>query len=262
MQKYAILIEIGRFARNVSNIIAPVIGRSSSNGTLQSTSIRDPETDLIIRRGPAKGYIEILENRLHETETVLLKVLSQISDAQLASTLSRDQSNSANGYSPFSRMGKKGNEYWKRYPLVTAENVREWQQDCTQEMSGSTDEQDRVHSEPSTSTAVSTHTQRYEPNQGDAGARGRYDDSLEFESRMAPPEASHSVHTAASPPLRLQENASTGQSRKRQRSAGINEPCILNSPSQSPPVETHHTSQKPSLWTGAPPIKFQKQFLW
>lgn len=193
-----------------------------------------------------------------------MKVLSQISDAQLASTLSRDQSSSVNGYAPFSRLGKKGTEYWKRFPLTTAENVREWQHDCSREMSGSTDEHDRVQSEPSTITEMSTYVSRHEPNQSDVGARGRYDDSLEFESRMAPPEASHTVHTAASPPLRLQENASTSQSRKRQRSAGtsLNESCILNSPSQPLPVEAHHTSQEPSLWTGAPPIKFQKQFLW
>lgn len=238
-----------------------MIGRSSSNGTLQSTGSRDPKTDLMIRRGPAKGYIEVLENRLHETETVLLKVLSQISDAQLASTLSRDQSSNANGYAPFSRLGKKGTEYWMRYPLVTAENVREWQQDCTREMSGSTNEQGRVPSEPSTSNAMSKHAQRYELNQSDVDARGRYDDSLEFEPRTAPSEASLTVHTAASPPLRLQENPSTGQSRKRQRSTGtsLHESSLLNSPRQA---GTHHTSQEPSLWTGAPPIKFQKQFLW
>lgn len=255
------LIKTGQFARNVSNIIAPVIGRSSSNGTPQSTGCRDPRPDLMIRRGPTKGYIEVLENRLHETETVLLRVLSQISDAQLASTLSRDQSNNAIGYAPFSRLGKKGIEYWMRYPLVTAENVREWQQDCAREMSGSADEQDRVHPEPSTSSAMRKHVQRYEQNQSNVGARGNYDDYLKFESRTAPSEVSLTVHTAASPPLRLQENVSTGQSRKRRRSAGtfLNESSILNSPKQA---DAHHTSQKPSLWTGAPPINFQKQFLW
>lgn len=193
-----------------------------------------------------------------------MKVLSQISDYQLASTLSRDQSSSANGYAPFSRLGKKGTEYWKRFPLATAENVREWQHDCSREMYGSTDKHGRIQSEPSTITEMSTHMTRHESTQGDVGAHGHYDDSLEFESRMAPPEESHIVHTAASPPLNLQENTNTGQSRKSQRSAGIslNESCILNSPGQSLPVEAHHTSQEPSLWTGAPPIKFQKQFLW
>lgn len=194
---------------------------------------------------------------------MLLKVLSQFPDAQLASALSRDQFSSANGYAPFSRLGKKGTEYWKKFPLETAENVREWQHDCSREMYGSTDERDKVQFEPSTITEISTNASQYEPNQSDSGAHGHYDDSLEFESRIAPPEASHTVHMTASPPLRLQENASTGQSRKRQRSAGtsLNESCILNSPSQPLPVEAH-TSQEPSLWTGAPPIKFQKQFLW
>lgn len=198
---------------------------------------------------------------------MLLKVLSQISDAQLASALG-DQSNNGNGsanYAPFSRLGKRGAEYWKKFPLDTARSVREWQNDCSRERSGSTDKQ-AVQSEP---TPITTqHAPRQEANTNDVDTRNRYDDFLEFEARTTPSEASHTeMHTAraeASPPLRLQQNSSTSQLRKRQRSeeTPVNQTHLLNSPSQLPPTEARHTSQEPSLWTGAPPIKFQKQFLW
>lgn len=111
--------------RNVWNIIVHASGPKSSNGAFYAQVVRGRADEL--RRGPAKGYIEVLENRLHETETVLLGVLSQISDTQLASTFARDESNS--GYTPFPPE-KRGAEYWRRFPLDTASSVREWQQDC------------------------------------------------------------------------------------------------------------------------------------
>ncbi|KAL1982628.1 hypothetical protein VTN96DRAFT_1063 [Rasamsonia emersonii] len=92
-----------------------------------------------LKRGPAKGYIEALEHRLYETETVLLKILPHISQSQLASILSDMSSGSTSGeergggrpvYAPISPLRKRGVEYWKSYPLSSVQNIRKWEQDC------------------------------------------------------------------------------------------------------------------------------------
>lgn len=163
-----------------------------------------------LRRGPAKGYIEVLENRLRETETVLLGVLSQISDTQLASTFARDEPNS--GYTPFPPE-KRGAEYWKRFPLDTANGVREWQQDCMPDR-----QQQHQHQQQ-------PQNQQQQPSQG-----------LEVEPRSPPRQLINHMNPSA---------ASSPETR---------------SPSQ--PAHRQRTSQEPSSWTGAPPARFQEQFLW
>lgn len=190
----------GQCARNVWNIIVHANGPKSSNGAFyaQVTEVRL----MNYVRGPSKGYIEGLENRLHKTETVLLKVLSQISDTQLESTFARDGSNS--GYTPCPPE-KKGTEYWRRFPLDTASSVREWQQDCMPDRQ---------------------QQQQQQPSQG-----------LELVEPPSPPRQliGHTYPSAASSP----ETRSPSQRAHRQ-----------------------HTSQEPSSWTGAPPARFQEQFLW
>lgn len=89
-----------------------------------------------LKRGPAKGYIEALEHRLQETESVLLKILPHLSHSQLSSIIVDNGSsistteNGAIVYTPISPMRKRGAEYWKSFPLSTVENIRKWQQDC------------------------------------------------------------------------------------------------------------------------------------
>ncbi|KAL1970660.1 hypothetical protein VTN77DRAFT_4304 [Rasamsonia byssochlamydoides] len=89
-----------------------------------------------LKRGPAKGYIEALEHRLHETETVLLKILPHISQNLLASILSDVSASTASDdggrpvYAPISPLRKRGVEYWKSFPLSSVENIRKWEQDC------------------------------------------------------------------------------------------------------------------------------------
>ncbi|KAL2822602.1 hypothetical protein BJX63DRAFT_427163 [Aspergillus granulosus] len=72
--------------------------------------------------GPAKGYIEALEHRLHETEGLLLGLLEQVSDSQISSSIPHVPTQS--------RSGKRGSEYWKRFPLRSVEGVRSWQEDA------------------------------------------------------------------------------------------------------------------------------------
>jgi len=72
-------------------------------------------------RGPAKGYIEALERRLHETENILLGLLEQVSDSQLAGIPHPTAQ---------LRSGKRGTEYWGLFPLRSVQEIRSWQEDC------------------------------------------------------------------------------------------------------------------------------------
>lgn len=197
---------------------------------------------------------------------MLLKVLSQIPDAQLASTLARDQSNRGGGYSPFPRLGKRGAEYWRRFPLDTASNVRDWQQDCSsQKRPDPIDwETDRV--QPESCMSSPQHAPKQDSEQAPTGYDGRRESSLEIESRNpaleVSPGAMHPTH-ATSPPLHLQQDASISQQQLRGRKRSANEAASLShhSPNQRP-TDHQNTSQEPSSWTGAPPVQFQEQFLW
>lgn len=95
-------------------------------------------TNLSSPRGPAKGYIEGLEHRLHEAETLLLQLLPVVSLDQLNTATSnllaepgnRDSPDRLNRSSPPVLNKKTGIEYWETFPLDTVENIRRWQQDC------------------------------------------------------------------------------------------------------------------------------------
>lgn len=66
-------------------------------------------------RGPAKGYIESLERRLHDTENVLLGLLEQVTDSQLAGIPHPTAQ---------LRSGKRGSEYWGSFPLRSVQEIR------------------------------------------------------------------------------------------------------------------------------------------
>ncbi len=101
-------------------------------------------------RGPAKGYIEGLEHRLHEAESLLLALLPVVSAEQLkcaadslldsSSTVinipgikTRDSQSPgphASRSSPPILNKKTGIDYWESFPLDTVDNIRKWQDDC------------------------------------------------------------------------------------------------------------------------------------
>lgn len=87
-------------------------------------------------RGPAKGYIEGLEHRLHDAEVLLLHVLPLVSNAQLEAVVhDTSMGQNANGASIISPplLNKKiGVDYWEKYPLDSVDSVRRWQLDCSQ----------------------------------------------------------------------------------------------------------------------------------
>lgn len=86
-------------------------------------------------RGPAKGYIEGLEHRLRETESLLLQLLPAVAEDYLeAVTTDREGSPSRSTTTPRRPIlnNKTGVEYWEQYPLDSLENIRRWQQDCSE----------------------------------------------------------------------------------------------------------------------------------
>jgi hypothetical protein len=94
----------------------------------------------IFHRGPAKGYIEGLEHRLHEAETLLLQLLPVVTPDQLSTAAANLNSTNADAGDSPDRFGarssppmlnkKTGIEYWENFPLDGVENIRRWQQDC------------------------------------------------------------------------------------------------------------------------------------
>jgi len=92
-----------------------------------------------MNRGPAKGYIEGLESRLHEAESLLLQVLPLISAEQLhvaTSVLANSEKEEAERASADHRSSppmlnkKTGIDYWDNFPLTSVNSIRRWQQDC------------------------------------------------------------------------------------------------------------------------------------
>lgn len=97
-------------------------------------------------RGPAKGYIEGLEHRLHEAESLLLQVLPYVSTDQLQTATTRliyDEMEEEVRGSPGRRgspplLNKKtGIDYWEAFPLKSASDIRRWQSDCEMHHSSS-----------------------------------------------------------------------------------------------------------------------------
>ncbi|KAJ4508273.1 hypothetical protein HRR88_008282 [Exophiala dermatitidis] len=146
-------------------------------------------------RGPAKGYIEGLEHRLHEAESLLLALLPLVTTEQLKcatnslSTISastantntntntaggvgiKSNSSSRDSQSPAPRstirsnrpvLNKKtGIEYWESFPLDTVNNIRRWQQDCSgtsTHLAGSSAHPQTTAAEKATVTTTTTST--------------------------------------------------------------------------------------------------------
>ncbi|KAK5095292.1 hypothetical protein LTS08_008191 [Lithohypha guttulata] len=89
--------------------------------------------------GPAKGYIEGLENRLHEAESLLLQILPHVTTEQLRAATTRlahdDPDENIDGSSerkssPPMLNKKTGVDYWETFPLTSVSDILRWQQDC------------------------------------------------------------------------------------------------------------------------------------
>jgi hypothetical protein len=135
----------GQFVHNVNQSLAFANGRRSRKGTLNYIWIVQPEVGFTLinpsvslqHRGPPKGYIEALEARLVKTEQLLLQTLSFLSPDQIAIAANRGNSISDSCQASNSNDGlyhdlpgrspqKLGVEYWKAFPLQSADDVQRW----------------------------------------------------------------------------------------------------------------------------------------
>lgn len=83
--------------------------------------------ELTCRRGPAKDYLRALQDRLQDTERLLLGVLDRTSDAELLDILERE---SAFGGGPSHQTwtsAMSGSEYWSSHPLNRLDGIRAWE---------------------------------------------------------------------------------------------------------------------------------------
>ncbi|GIJ84495.1 hypothetical protein Asppvi_003342 [Aspergillus pseudoviridinutans] len=242
-----------QYVLNASNPIGSVTGLSSSNGWFP-----DPQGRLYKShqaRGPAKGYIEALEHRLHETEHVILRLLAHMSDEQLVIAVEGDQS-------PFLRSGKNDVQYWRRYPLRTARDLREWQRGCSTETRAS----------PSRRTEVSAQSEvEADENSPVPSERQRTEQPVPAYERGT---SAHEFGLKSTQVIRGKdmyqrapwENGydSSNELRKSPTARGS---IYIPSPLESTRLEDTRslpagTPPGPSLWSEAPSVAFQQQFLW
>lgn len=196
--------------------------------------------------GPAKGYVEALEQRLHETEDVLLKIVSQLDQAQLASMLSTQNSFSADNDCQDKKKSsrvtllpsrKRGVEYWKSFPLRDAESIQRWQQDCYLNRSNVSPNR---HSEDNN---VLSHPVRPEPSTGDVNVDFTSVDNRQSLQPSRDDTFSIVERDQVSAPV-VGNNLRTRPLRPRARK-------------QDESNISHLTS-----WKAAPSKEFQQQFLW
>ena len=80
------------------------------------------------KRGPAKDYLRSLQDRLQESEKLLLSLLDEVPDSTLANALHRGSGNTSTPPSHQTWTGSmSGQDYWTRYPLNRLESIRDWQ---------------------------------------------------------------------------------------------------------------------------------------
>jgi hypothetical protein len=140
------VLNVGHQARNVLGRLkrkgmVPTACTVSRRTQCQKCLLLTSVVQINFNRGPAKGYIEALENRLLETEQILLRLLPTISSEHLSSTCFADGQSPNNLAYPNGRAQKPnlvfpkrvGIEYWSSFPLNSVQDVRQWQEDRFQE---------------------------------------------------------------------------------------------------------------------------------
>ncbi|KAE8147856.1 hypothetical protein BDV25DRAFT_142334 [Aspergillus avenaceus] len=211
-----------------------------------------------LKRGPAKGYIEALEHRLHETENVLLRVLAQASDSQLSAALVGERQMRSDEYSPFLRAGKRGAEYWKEFPLDTVSSVRRWQRDCSGFGGGASGRDVGVDADFGTRS----------PGERAKGKAVRgYDRSSSQVSCDAHPSRSLGdggrVSSRSTSPIADKQQDKSGVEKTGTPIQDTTARLTSAEQSQADVVpDRSSTPREPNLWSGAPSVNFQQQFLW
>ncbi|PYH93882.1 hypothetical protein BO71DRAFT_380535 [Aspergillus ellipticus CBS 707.79] len=253
-----------------------------------------------LKRGPAKGYIEALEHRLHETESLLLKLLAEVPDSQLSATIhdtqngpnshattsgssssSSSRSTPPHTYAPPLRLGKRGTDYWKRFPLHTVRDIRDWQQDCLSQGEPATRPSSGPEIGNHPSASLPQHQQQQQQQPPPLPETDPLREPTEFNDRRdispeLPLPGIHEIEMSHSPDdggvlsakLVGSPELEAGGLRDRENRARIDpvfEAIQYQNARRAPPENVHGFGsgvQKPSLWKGAPSVNFQQQFLW
>lgn len=190
-------------------------------------------------RGPAKGYVEALEHRLQVTESVLLRLLSQVSDPELSHIFPEDSllGDTGTGYAPLARLEKKGAEEWSQFPLDSAQNIRKWQRVCTRQGSNGSGS---PTVEPENSSTVH------------GGVKRNRLESHEQEHPSSPISFQQPSRQSLAGPGHRATFEAIGSETQGHSDRGV-------SGSYEQDVNAMQTR---SSWDGAPSISFQQQFLW
>lgn len=209
----------------------------------------------MLNSGPPKGYVEALEHRLQVTESALLRLLAQVSDAQLSEAIPDERSakNGGVSYMPMARLEKKGVDDWPHFPLDTARNIREWQHACTGQGLGSSVSHYSIQTDQSSSDVCGQH--RGQKRKLGSSGRGPGEETARDYSELMIPR--HDDEQSPESPLETgfaQRNPPS--TRREYLDLSRIQPNELMSPSELHPVQTQ------SSWGGAPSLNFQKQFLW
>lgn len=175
------------------------------------------------------------------TESLLLRLLSQVSDPELSRILPEDLLlGDGTGYAPLARLDKKGVEEWSRFPLDSVQSIRKWQRVCTGQGNNSPDSQS-VEPEPS-SKEVQGGVNR---NMMDAREQEQSSSSITSGDPTRRQPLSGPGHRAG-----FAEIGSEIPGRSDHGIGGSDYAQDVNA------MQTH------SSWDGAPSIRFQQQFLW
>lgn len=208
-----------------------------------------------------------MEHRLQVTEGVLLRLLSQVSEAQLSNAFPKDGAVSHDGgitYMPLARLERRGIDDWSQFPLDSAQNIRGWQHALIG--------QGKVISGTPPIKADQSPVQASQ----DGGVKRKFNEASGHHGSISVPSplsvTSRGVYQQDDQPLpspvatrpRLDQywlsfESATQNAPMDERSQFSRALNLLDEPKEPEGVQP---VQSNSNWEGAPSANFQQQFLW
>lgn len=206
------------------------------------------------------------------TEGVLLRLLSQVSDAQLSNAFPRDGaiSQGSGTYMPLARLDRRGVDEWSQFTLDNAQNIREWQHLLTGQSAVDSGTPPTMGDQSPVQDHLGVGVKRKHGDSGDNGYRDSILDQGYFPMSSPGISLPHQRHdqpllspVTTRPHLDqywLSFEAATRKS-QMEKKADFSGPLDLpmEDSIESQGIEPVQTSSK---WEGAPSVNFQQQFLW
>ncbi|KAI1615858.1 hypothetical protein EDD36DRAFT_198643 [Exophiala viscosa] len=217
------------------------------------------------KRGPAKGYIEGLEHRLHEAESLILALLPLVNTEQLNSAADTLKSTSPSANiaglksrdsqspgprnvrsSPPTLNKKTGIEYWEAFPLDTAENIRKWQQDCTTHSAGQNPPSSRNSLTAEDSFSQSILHQNFMPDSKSHSRAG----SVEFSSHNHARSSSAAFRSVSNESYRSETSTPVNVPQQSHSQPTVPTTSNFQQPPISQPQSSQQNWQSMSLFSG------------